>query len=200
VVRFSNDGLRLAVGGLEGRISIIDINTESEIWIKRLDDLSIESVEFSEDGAYLFVGGHHTEYRFFCLNTANGEVVWQKDVKAEVGETPTQTAPSTYLQTKGDRVWMGVSASWTETLDEETRSYMTEPRNTSRILHYRSKMYCYNLAGERIWTFPTDGDAWDDWSGGVMGASTYPSHSPRERGTQHTSTPPLWCSMLRRAR
>ncbi len=169
VLRFSNDGTRVAVGALEGRISVIDINQEEEIWVKRLDDLSIESVEFSEDGSKVLVGGHHVEYRFHCLDAANGDELWRKDVKSEVGETPLQSAPSTYLQTKGDRVWMGVSASWTEIVDEETRSYMTEPRNTSRILHYRSKMYCYNLAGEQIWTFPVDGDEdYDDWGGGVM--------------------------------
>ncbi len=169
VLRFSPDGTRVAVGALEGRVSIIDINQEEEIWVKRLDDLSIESVEFSEDGTKVFVGGHHTEYRFFCLDAATGDELWRKSLKSEVGETPTQSAPSTYLQTKGDRVWMGLSASWTEIVDEETRSYMTEPRNTSRILHYRSKMYCYNLAGEQIWTFPVDGDEdYDDWGGGVM--------------------------------
>jgi outer membrane protein assembly factor BamB len=167
VVRFSKDGTHLAVGGLEGRISVIDISKGTETWIKRLDDLSIESVEFSEDGAYLLVGGHHIEYRFFCLDAGTGEVVWSKDTKSEVGETPTQSAPSTYLQTKGDKVWMGVSASWV--VVDESKSYMTEPRNTSRTLHYRSKMYCYNVAnGERIWTFPSDGDSWDDWTGGVM--------------------------------
>jgi WD40 repeat protein len=168
VLRFSPDGTRVAVGALEGRVSVIDINQESEIWVKRLDDLSIESVEFTEDGTKVLIGGHHIEYRFHCLDAATGDELWRKDVKSEVGETPTQSAPSTYLQTKGDRVWMGVSASWTAVVDE-TRSYMTEPRNTSRILHYRSKMYCYNLAGEQIWTFPVDGDAdYDDWGGGVM--------------------------------
>jgi outer membrane protein assembly factor BamB len=168
VLRFSPDGTRVAVGALEGRVSVIDVNREEEIWVKRLDDLSIESVEFAEDGTKVLVGGHHIEYRFFCLDAATGDELWRKDVKAEVGETPTQSAPSTYLQTKGDRVWMGVSASWTDVVDE-TRSYMTEPRNTSRILHYRSKMYSYNLAGEQIWTFPVDGDEdYDDWGGGVM--------------------------------
>jgi len=168
VLRFSPDGTRVGVGGLEGRISIIDVNQEKELWVKRLDDLSIESVEFSGDGTKLLVGGHHIEYRFFCLDATTGDELWHKDVKSEVGETPTQSAPSTYLQTKGDRVWMGLSVSWTEIV-EETRSYMTEPRNTSRILHYRSKMYCYNLAGEQIWTFPVDGDPdYDDWGGGVM--------------------------------
>jgi outer membrane protein assembly factor BamB len=169
VVQFSKDGTRVAVGGLEGRISVIDISKEEEIWVKRLDDLSIESVVFSDDGTKVLVGGHHLEYRFHCLDAATGEEIWRKDVKSEVGETEIQSAPSTYLQTNGDRVWMGVSASWTKIVDEETRSYMTEPRNTSRILHYRSKMYCYNLAGEQIWTFPVDGDAdYDDWGGGVM--------------------------------
>jgi outer membrane protein assembly factor BamB len=169
VLHFSPDGTRLGVGGLEGRISVVDINQEKELWVKRLDDLSIESVQFSDDGTKLLVGGHHIEYRFFCLDAANGDELWHKDVRSEVGETPEQSAPSTYLQTKGDRVWMGLSVSWTEIVEEESRSYMTEPRNTSRILHYRSKMYCYNLAGEQIWTFPVDGDPdYDDWGGGVM--------------------------------
>jgi outer membrane protein assembly factor BamB len=123
------------------------------------------------------VGGHHTEYRFYILDAANGNVVHEKDHKAEVGETPTASAPTTYLQTKGDNVWMVVSASWTDIVPpEETRSYMTEPRNTSRILHYRSKMFCYDIAsGERLWTFPVDGDAsYDDWDGGVMDRGIMP--------------------------
>ncbi len=171
VVRFSRDGTRLAVGALEGRISVIDINQEVEIWREYIDGLKIESVEFSDDGTKVFVGGHNTDWAFYCLDAATGTILWDESVRSEIGDFPdTNSAPSTFIQTAGDRVWMGVSASKLFIVDEEeTRSYMTEPRNTSRILHYRSKMFCYNLDGGRMWAFPADGDpAYDDYGGGVM--------------------------------
>ncbi len=171
VLRFSKDGTRVAVGALEGRVSIIDIGLQEEIWVEYLPDLSIESVEFSEDGNYVFVGGHHTDYKFWCLDAATGDEVWSKSVKAVVGDTPVLSAPSTYLQTKGDKVWMGLSASYLKPIDgEESRSYMTEPYNSSRRLFYRSKLYCYDVAsGALEWTFPNDKQVpWDDWGGGVM--------------------------------
>jgi len=169
VLQFTRDGGRLGVGALEGRASIIDVSTGKELWVHYIDNLSIESVQFTDDGTHMLVGGHHPDYRFVCLDAATGQELWHKDAKAEVGDTPTHAAPSTYLQVRGNTVWMGLSTSWTEKV-VPTRSYMTEPRNASQVLHYRSKIYCFDAAsGDRKWTFPTDGDAtWDDWGGGVM--------------------------------
>lgn len=168
---FSRDGRLLAVGALEGRVSVIDVATGKEAWVRHLENLSIEMVQVTDDSAFVVVGGHHPDYRSFCLDAATGAEVWHKDLKAEVGDTPTHGAPSTYLQVKGSTVWLGISARWTEQVNPEaTRSYMTEPRNVSKVLHYRSKLYCYDVpSGDRKWTFPIDGDpTWDDWGGGVM--------------------------------
>ena len=174
VLKFSKDGTKLAIGGLEGRISVADISTGTEIWIKYIDNLKIESVEFSDDGTKVFVGGHNTEWAFYCFDAATGgDPLWSESLRSEIGDFEnTTSAPSTYIQTVGDKVWVGVSASKLFIIpeeEEETRSYMTEPRNTSRILHYRSKLFCYNTDGGRVWAFPQDGDpSYDDYGGGVM--------------------------------
>ncbi len=165
---WSVDGKSLGVGALEGRASVVDVATGKERWVHYIENMSIEAVQFTDDGAYVLLGGHHPEYRFVCLDARTGEEVWHRDVKSEVGDTPTHGAPSTYLQVVGSKVWMGLSASWIEKVDA-TRSYMTEPRNASKVLHYRAKLYCFDVpTGDRVWTFPADGSEWDDWGGGVM--------------------------------
>ncbi len=169
VVDISDDGKYCAVALIEGRVSIVDLETGQELWNKFIEDYNIGNMKLSDDGRYFVVGGSHTDAPVICFNTETGEEVWRYNTKQDLGAYDyAVTSGKTLVALEGNsHVWVASQFGWYETAG--TRSYVTLPINESNIPKFRSQVYCFDITtGETVWTYPEGGDPDDDWGDGKI--------------------------------
>jgi outer membrane protein assembly factor BamB len=169
ITDISNDGKYCAVGLIKGRVSMVDMETQQEIWNHYIENVKIQTFKLSDDGNYLVVGCSGADAPVICYNVKTGEEEWRYNTKQDLGayESSVSSGKTLVALEGNDKVWASSTFGWYETI--MTRSYATIPVNESLIPHFRTRIYCFDLdSGEKLWEYPKVGGRNDDWGDGMI--------------------------------
>ncbi len=158
ILRFSPDSGRLAVGTENGQV--IMLSGEGEVLWRRPAGLGkVTALEFSPDGACLYVGETSAAGSLYCLDAASGRERWRSDLAAGLGVDLRRKSHPGVIRLLTDQ--SGRIFALTQRYD----------RTASGESVYRGQIFCLDSAGTELWRFPAAEamDAWVNW----MGADTH---------------------------
>jgi hypothetical protein len=152
---FSPDEQFLAVGTELGEIIVVKKNPPQVIWREKIGIGKITSLQFSADGAFLYVGEASPEGGLICLDGKIGKTIWRYSAAQAVGvDIKKRSLPAIVkIEVRKNKIYALATRYGTRSTSEK------EP-------YYYSKIFCFAPTGKTLWEFPTDEnymDAWVNW-------------------------------------
>ncbi len=154
ILRFSPDSGRLAVGTETGQV--IMLSRAGEVLWRRPAGLGkVTALEFSPDGAALYVGETSADGNMYCLDAASGRERWKSGLAAELGVDIKRKSHPGVIRILADQ------AGWVFALAQRY------DRSAAGESVYRGKIFCLSPEGGAIWQYPAGEamDAWVNWMG-----------------------------------
>ncbi len=154
ILRFSPDSGRLAVGTENGQV--IMLSREGEVVWRRPAGLGkVTALEFSPDGACLYVGETSADGGLYCLDAASGRERWKNNLAAGLGAD---------LRRKSHP---GIIRLLTDQAGRVFALAQRYDRSAAGESIYRGLIFCLSPAGVELWRFPAAEamDAWVNWLG-----------------------------------
>lgn len=152
ILRFSPDSGRLAVGTETGQV--IMVSTDGTVLWQRPAGLGkVTALEFSPDGASLYVGETSADGSMYCLDAASGRERWKSRPAAVLGvDLKRKSHPGVIriITAQDGRVFV------------LTQRY---DRTASGESLYFAKIFCFSPEGRELWRYPAAEamDAWVNW-------------------------------------
>ena len=153
-VRFSPDGVLLAVGTSLGHILLAEVYSGKILWDKKVAEGMVKRIDFSPDGKRVYFGEQSADGYIYAAETSSGKILWKfrladdlrqgsplnKDDAQDIYDKPGCYQLKTV--NNGDLVALGIH-SWGDRRD----------RGRCTCL---SRIYRFNPEGEIVWAFPED--------------------------------------------
>lgn len=154
ILRFSPDSGRLAVGTENGQVIILSAAGEV-LWRRPAGLGKVTAMEFSPDGACLYVGETSADGSLYCLDAASGRERWKSGLAAGLGVD---------LRRKS---YPGVIRILTDQAGRIFALAQRYDRSAAGESVYRAKIFCVSPEGGEIWQYPAGEamDAWVNWLG-----------------------------------
>lgn len=151
-LRFSPDSGRLAVGTETGQIIMLS-REGTVLWQRPAGLGKVTAMEFSPDGACLYVGETSADGSLYCLDAASGREWWKNGLAAGLGVDLKRKSHPGIIRILTDRA--GRVFALTQRYDRSARGES----------FYFAKIFCVNPEGKEIWRYPADEamDAWVNW-------------------------------------
>lgn len=170
--QFSKDGKYLVLALNKGRLSVVDVEGQKEIWSKYIDNINWRHVYISEDNKYVSVGGTHQDAPVYVFYLQTGEEVWSYKAIQDFGavEDAIANGRTSICQVGSEYLWVCSGFEWVEIVESpQTRHSIFTPINASVLYQCRARLYCFELStGKKVWEYPKVGGTGDDWGDGFM--------------------------------
>ena len=152
ILRFSPDSGRLAVGTETGQVIMLS-GEGAVLWQRPAGLGKVTALEFSPDGASLYVGETSADGSMYCLDAASGRERWKNRPAAVLGvDLKRKSHPGVIriITAEDGRVFV------------LTQRYDRAANGESL---YFARIFCVSAEGREIWRYPAaeNMDAWVNW-------------------------------------
>ncbi|NOX79952.1 MAG: PQQ-binding-like beta-propeller repeat protein [Deltaproteobacteria bacterium] len=150
IVAISPEAKYLAVGSEKGYLRLVSIKNGRLLWSKRIGEGRIVAMAFSPDGRYLALGEQSRD-AFIYLYDIAGRLLWKFPASRDVGTI--RPGDSKYHLPVVNSLVFAPSGN-ARKIYFTARHYLgTDGRN----YRHRGKVYCLDMEGHPLWTYPGKG-------------------------------------------